>query len=172
MREKTIKARELNIAYVWNGFKDNFGEPKVKPKKFKPKSITLTKEMLDSEILAEYKPEEITLDEFAYLLESKEGLLNNGYANISYIRDEDKLLWAVDTRWRADDGGWYVDADSVTRPSRWGAGLQVVSRNLILSSSDTLPENPKEIIELETLVTKIQYKGKTYILENLTPPKE
>ena len=145
MKTKKITIGNFNITYIWNGFKDRFGEPEVEPKKFKPKFVTLSKDMLDSEILAEYKPEEISLDELAYLLESKEGLLTNGYANIFYIKDEKGTLWAVLADWNSGRGGWHVHAFSVVRLSGWDAGRQVVSRQLLdpLTSpkaNDSLPE--------------------------------
>ena len=141
---KTIKVGNFNIAYVWNDFKDHFGEPEVEPKKFEPKVITLPKDMLDSEILAEFKPEEMTLDEFAYLLKSKKGLLTNDYVSIFYIRDNGDTLWAVDAYWYAGRG-WDVNASSVTDPDRWHAGSQVVSHQLLdpltsPSANDSLPE--------------------------------
>ena len=136
-----IKEGQLNIAYVWNSFRDLFGEPDVSPKKFEPKFTTLPRNMNDREILDEYKPEELTLDELAYALKNweKAGLLRNGYANIFYIRDKDNSLWAVDADWSGRLGGWHVRARSVTNPFSWNAGRLVVSRNK-LSDTKTLSE--------------------------------
>jgi len=41
-------------------------------------------------------------------------LLNNGYANIFYIRDQNGVLRAVRVYW--DDGSWRVYAHGVTNP--------------------------------------------------------
>lgn len=42
-------------------------------------------------------------------------------------------LWAVNANWNADNGGWNVEANSVTNPNRWNADNQVVSRYSLLS---------------------------------------
>jgi hypothetical protein len=61
-------------------------------------------------------------------------LLNNGYANIFYIRDQNRVLRAVGVNWHVD--GWNVLADSVEHPRRWNDGDQVFSRNSVLESSE------------------------------------
>ena len=171
---KTLKAKDkfkvgnFNIDYVWDSFQNNFGEPTVKPKKFEPKFIILPRTMLDSEILAEYRPEEMTLDELSYLLESKEGLLTNGYANIFYIRDKENTLWAVSAYWYAVDDGWSVYADSVGSPGRWSADDRVVSRNLTLRPSDPLDLETR-ILTLELQVEKLTNWANKL---SLTPPSE
>lgn len=53
-------------------------------------------------------------------------LLTNGYANIFYIRDVNRTLWAMDAR--STDGGWVVYAHSVGDPSKWVAGGRVFGR--------------------------------------------
>src|SRR3990167_3312582 len=157
---KTLKAKDkfkagnFNIDCVWDNFQNNFGEPTVKPKKFEPKFIILPRTMLDSEILAEYRPEEMTLDELSYLLESKEGLLTNGYANIFYIRDKGNTLWAVGARWYAVGGGWYVNADSVVSPSGWLADSQVVSRNGLFDTKTLSEFVPRA--EFEEFKSKVE----------------
>lgn len=60
-------------------------------------------------------------------------LLNNGWANIFYIRDQQGALRAVGVRWRG--GGWVVSAYPVSRPFGWDVGVQVFSRNSSLKSS-------------------------------------
>ena len=161
-----IKEDNLNIKLIWSGFTDNFGEPGVSPKKWIPKCRTLERDMLDSEILSEWKPDEVSLDAFSYCLKSKEGMLLNGYANIFYIRDQKGILRAVVAYWDAGDGGWRVGAHSVGYASGWDAGGGVVSRKW-LSPSDTLTlETHNEEIEVvESLITKIKYLGKVYKLE-------
>jgi hypothetical protein len=83
---------------------------------------------------------ETTLSEMFSLMEKQKNgesgvLLNNGYANIFYIRDQNGVLRAVGVDW--DDGGWYVGAYSVEDPGGWRVGRQVFSRNSVLESSET-----------------------------------
>lgn len=55
-------------------------------------------------------------------------LLNNGYANIFYVRDVmNNVLRAVSVSWYG--GGWDVVADPVGYPGTWRAGRRVFSRN-------------------------------------------
>lgn len=102
----------------------------------------LRKPSVDGPIIAELGGEEkseTTLFEMFALME-KQGkgedgvLLNNGYANIFYIRDRAGVLRGVHVGWDGD--GWDVDADSVEGPYRWGGGGQVFSRNSVLESSE------------------------------------
>ena len=94
----------------------------------------LRKSSEDGPIITELGGEakaETTLSEMFSLMEKQEDgesgpLLNNGWWNIFYIRDQDGVLRAVDVRW--DDGGWRVRADSVESPRRWAVGFQVFSR--------------------------------------------
>jgi hypothetical protein len=97
---------------------------------------------VDGPIIAELGGEEkseTTLSEMFSLME-KQGkgedgvLLNNGYANIFYIRDLAGVLRAVGVRWGG--GGWGVGADSVGGPDRWDGGYRVFSRNSVLESSE------------------------------------
>ncbi len=46
-----------------------------------------------------------------------------------------EVLWAVNANWNADNGGWNLNANSVTNPNPWNAGNQVVSRYSFLSRS-------------------------------------
>ena len=58
-------------------------------------------------------------------------LLNDGWANIFYIRDSAGVLWAVHVNWY--DDGWGVNASSVSGPRAWYAGDQVFARNSLKS---------------------------------------
>lgn len=104
----------------------------------------LRQSSVDGPIITELGGEakaETTLSETFSLME-KQGkgedgvLLNNGYANIFYIKDSAGVLRAVDVHWYG--GGWDVYADSVEHPFRWRVGDQVFSRNSVLNSSETL----------------------------------
>ncbi len=148
-----ITTGQLNIAWVGSNFKEWFGEPTVKPKKWKPYSVVLPKYMNDGEIMKEYSPKDITLDELAYLLKSKEGMLTNGYANIFYIGDSAGVLRTVYVYWGV--GGWSVSADSVEDAVRWRGGFQVFSRNCF--ETGKVPESktlsPSETLSLPNELT-------------------
>lgn len=91
------------------------------------------------ELGGEAKAETTLTEMFSLMEKQKNGedgvLLNNGYANIFYIRDQNGVLCAVFVLWRG--AGWYVRAGGVTRPFRWDAGYRVFSRNSVLKSSET-----------------------------------
>jgi len=103
----------------------------------------LCKASADGPIIAELGGEakaETTLSEMFSLMENqKHGedgvLLNNGYANIFYIKDQAGALRTVIVSWF--DDGWLVYACSVEYPSRWDGGFRVFSRNSVLESSVT-----------------------------------
>ena len=111
-----IKVGMYNIGWMGSGFQEHFGDVKCSPKKFKLESRILEKPMIDKDILSDWKPAEVTLDEFVYALEEKTGLLVNGYTNIFYIRDGKKELWAVYALWGVDDRRWDVFADPDLAP--------------------------------------------------------
>lgn len=102
----------------------------------------LRKSSVDGPIITELGGEakaETTLSEMFSLMEKqKHGedgvLLNNGYANIFYIKDQNGVLRSVYVYW--DVVGWGVFAYSVVRPDRWRGGCQVFSRNSVLESSE------------------------------------
>ncbi|MEK7557086.1 MAG: hypothetical protein AAB538_03860 [Patescibacteria group bacterium] len=54
-------------------------------------------------------------------------LRTDGYWNIGYV-EVNGTLHAVGADWGSARGGWYVRVYSVTHPSEWDAGSQVVSR--------------------------------------------
>ena len=102
----------------------------------------LRQSSVDGPIIAELggaEKSETTLSEMFALME-KQGkgedgvLLNNGYANIFYIKDQNAVLRAVCVFWYGD--GWFVVAYSVEDPYRWRDGNQVFSRNSVLESSE------------------------------------
>ena len=102
----------------------------------------LRQSSVDGPIIAELggaEKSETTLSEMFALME-KQGngedgvLLNNGYANIFYIKDRNGVLCTVIVYWR--DGGWNVYAFPVENPGRWHVGRRVFSRNSVLESSE------------------------------------
>lgn len=129
---------KLPISYLSRNFKDWFGDFDVKPVKCELKSVTLDEPMNDSEIIAKWNPEPVTLGEMTYTLKS----LSHDVWAIFYIKDQNGVLRAVRVFWF--DDGWDVYALSVERPLRWSDGGQVFSRNFSESPSplpDTLTIN-------------------------------
>lgn len=103
----------------------------------------LRKASVDGPIIEELGGEakvETTLSEMFSLMEKQKNgedgvLLNNGYANIFYIKDQNGVLRAVRVRWFGD--GWLVRAFSVEIPLEWSADHRVFSRNSVLESSES-----------------------------------
>ncbi|OGF82592.1 hypothetical protein A3B18_01370 [Candidatus Giovannonibacteria bacterium RIFCSPLOWO2_01_FULL_46_13] len=95
----------------------------------------LRKDSLDVPIVSELGGEEkaeTTLAEIYTLMElQRDGrvgvLLNNGYANIFYVRGGVLVLRAVSVLWGGD--GWNLIAYPLGNPRGWDAGRQVFSRN-------------------------------------------
>jgi hypothetical protein len=91
-----------------------------------------------TELGGEAKAETALSEMFSLMEKQKHGedgvLLNNGWANIFYIKDSAGVLRAVYVHWHGD--GWHVRANSVGRPRRWPDGNQVFSRNSVLESSE------------------------------------
>lgn len=76
---------------------------------------------------------EITLAQiYALMRGQKNGddgiLLNNGRANIFYVRDVNSVLRTVFVYWRSG-AGWRVNADLVDGLCKWDDGCRVFSRN-------------------------------------------
>jgi len=98
---------------------------------------------VDAPIIAELggnEKAETTLTEVFSLMEKQpngeEGaLLNNGWWNILYVKDQNGVLRTVSVCWLVD--GWNVYARSVGDPYGWYDGYQVFSRNSVLESSET-----------------------------------
>lgn len=125
----------VKVAWLGNNFKTNFlGKTEEGVEEAELKLHKLNQDSLDAPIMNELGDTDETM--LAHLWEllkqqpnGEEGkLLVNGWANVAYIRDVNDELWAVSACWDADRGGWDVEADSVTRPGRWDADSQVVSR--------------------------------------------
>lgn len=94
----------------------------------------LEKSLLDPLIIGELGGEErseTTLSQMFFLMEKQKGgedgvLLNNGSANIFYIKDQKGVLRTVRVYWLGD--GWDVDAGDVSYPYVWLLGYRVFSR--------------------------------------------
>lgn len=135
------KFKEIT-SYQGQNFQKLFGDMKYINKVSKLYSKVLEKSMLDSEILSEFKPTELTLGEvFNYLKNIKD----NYTSMIFYCRDRDGILRAVFVFWNGV--GWFVGADSVGDPLRWFGGNQVFSRNPFdTESNTTITSNQPETV--------------------------
>jgi hypothetical protein len=54
-------------------------------------------------------------------------LLTNGWANIFYVEDDNRELWAVNCNWYSGHGKWVLNASPVTDPCRWLAAAHIFS---------------------------------------------
>lgn len=135
----TERNAPVKVSYLGDNFKawflsgdgkteDLIGEQTLRYHKLRQSSV-------DGPIIAELggaEKSETTLSEMFSLME-KQGkgedgvLLNNGLANIFYIRDQKGVLRTVLVSW--NDDGWNVRAHSVEDPDDWDAAFQVFSRN-------------------------------------------
>lgn len=141
----TKRNAPVKISAVWDNFTSWFlsGDSKIEDPISEQtlRYNKLRKSSVDGPIITELGGEEkseTTLAEMFSLMEKQKNgedgvLLNKGYANIFYIRDQNSVLRAVHVRWC--DGGWFVLADSVEDPNGWSVGCQVFSRNSVLESS-------------------------------------
>lgn len=146
----------MKISYLSGNFREWFGTEFPEPKEIKLEFRILEKSMNDQKILDELKPEAITLNELAYVLENE--LLDKDDVYICYIKDKNNNLRAVSVYWDGD--GWLVDAFSVGYPFRWSAGCRVFSSNfLTLKTLDTL-ENKPELGLLERVRILEEWKEK------------
>jgi hypothetical protein len=142
----TKRNAPVKISAVWDNFTSWFlsGEGKTEDPISEQtlRYHKLRKSSVDGPIITELGGEEkseTTLTEMFSLMEKQKNgeggvLLNNGYANIFYIRDQNRVLRAVYVRW--SDDGWNVNAFSVERPDGWDDGHRVFSRNSVLESSE------------------------------------
>ena len=143
----TKRNAPVKISAVWDNFttwflsgkgktEDPISEQTLRYHKLRQSSV-------DGPIITEFGGEakaETTLSEmFSIMAKQPNGedgtLLNNGWANIFYIKDQNGVLRAVDVHWAGL--GWGVDAYSVEGPDAWRDGFQVFSRNSALTSSGT-----------------------------------
>ncbi|MFZ2975761.1 MAG: hypothetical protein WA055_04030 [Candidatus Moraniibacteriota bacterium] len=132
----TSKKAKVKISYLGDNFKYNFLEKIDEP--FAGSTIRygkLKKNSVDAPIIAELggeeKSETSLVEMFALIGQQPSGksgaLLTDGYVNIFYIRDKNRVLWAVRCGWNGV--GWSMNAYSVDRPPEWRGGDQVFSRS-------------------------------------------
>ena len=141
----TSDKAEVKISYLGDNFKawflagvgkieDPISKQILRYGKLRKSATDMPRKPGEAAIIPELGGEtkvETTLSEMFSLIrkqpDGKEGvLLNNGWANILDIRDQNGVLRAVSVRWGGD--GWIVHADSVEDSRGWSAGYQVFSR--------------------------------------------
>jgi hypothetical protein len=145
----TKRNAKVLISAVWDNFTNWFlsGDGKIEDPINEQvlRYHKLRKSSVDGPIIAELGGEakaETTLTEMFSLMEKQKNgedgvLLNNGYANIFYIRDKNGVLRAVYVAWV--DDGWYVYAHPVDDSHGWRDGSRVFSRNTLKSSETSVP---------------------------------
>ncbi len=144
----TKRNAPVKISAVWDSFigwflsgdgktEDPISEQTLRYHKLRKSSVD---GLIITELGGEEKSETTLTEMFSLMEKQKNGedgvLLNNGYANIFYVRDQNGVLRAVCVFWCVV--GWCVVASSVELPLRWGVGSQVFSRNSVLESSEPL----------------------------------
>jgi len=142
----TSRETKVKINHLGNNFTAwflNGGDDKEDPESEQTlRYHRLKKYSVDDPIITELGGKakaETTLTEMFSLMEKQANgesgvLLNNGFANIFYIKDSAGVLRTVYVYWNV--GGWGVYALSVEVPRRWGDGCRVFSRNSVLVSSE------------------------------------
>lgn len=138
-KEDTGKKSKVKISYLSDNFKEWFlGKTEVPFAGSTVHGRKLEKNSVDGPILAELggnEAAETTLTELYVAMAAQPNgengnLLNNGWANIFYIKDVNGTLRAVRVRW--NDDGWVVSACTVEYPHEWHADFRVFSRNFSL----------------------------------------
>lgn len=144
--DKFVINTEDNAPVKISGFGDNFTRLFLLGDGKKEDSVSeqtidcykLLKRSEDGPIITELGGEtkvESSLSDMWFLMEKQKNgedgaLLNNGLANIFYIRDVHGVLRAINVLWL--HGGWFVGALDVDRRGvTWESGVQVFSRGPI-----------------------------------------
>lgn len=108
-----------NIGYVDSDFTKEYGEEEVNPGRVLV-GKKLERSMTDTEIISEFKVQEVTIgDVFATMNAAPEDM-KDGYSNIFYVKGQSRV---VSVSWRG--GEWCVHAWD--RGSGWRAGRRVFS---------------------------------------------
>lgn len=125
--------------WVSSSFTEKFGNEDITAAKEVPSFKTLPRSMNDAEIRSELGIQECTLEDVAAFLENPPEGIDDGYANLFYVRG---LVLSV--FWDGDRPGWGVYAYRLDG-LRWFEGDRAFSGNL---KSDPLPQ-PSESLSLE-----------------------
>ncbi len=146
------------FSYIGSDFQKWFGDMDIhlETKTAKLESKKLSRSMNDAEILAELKPQKVTLGEVYKTLET----MDHDTWAIFYVKDKDSVLRAVGVGWDGD--GWNVYARDVSNPSEWSDGYRVFSRNW---NSETLNPDPFTPCLSDTLQKAIdEVKAAGYVI--------
>lgn len=142
----------MNISYQSENFKKCFPYfEKVVPLECEIECTKTTKPMTFKEMMEEIKPEILTTNEFAYILEKE--LINKEDWYFAFVSDGFETC-AVGAFW-LDGGGWGVRAYGLGYDGRWRAGDQVISRKS-LGNSAPLKLSPSETLTLEKRVIELE----------------
>ena len=157
-----IKEGKNNISYVGPPFKEWFGDMEFNEiVQMEPLiSEKLPRSMNDSEILAELKPQEVTLSEAYYTVQA----MDKDVWALFYIKDKDNVLRVVRVYWGG--GGWGWGAGSVLDPREWFVGSRVFSRNFSdTMTSDIQTLNSSDSLTLKSAIELVKKKGYKVIKE-------
>jgi len=151
--------------YLFDSFKEWFGDELPKPKKVKLKFKTLERDMTDSEILADLQPKKTTLEELSYALNNN--LFDKNSYCIGYVKNKSGVLLAIAVDWSAD--GWSVDAYSVENPSEWGGWRQVFSPEFLSDAltTENLPKIDSNLLNEKINKIKVEYQERQSDAYNL-----
>lgn len=127
----------VKIGFLGDEFKELFLNEVVEKQGYAILNIcTLKKVSLDSDILVTLgQRAETTLATLWGLLSIQPDgelgmLLNNGCANVSYMRGKNNALRAVRSHWYG--GGWCIFARKIDGLSSWRAGRQIITQGELL----------------------------------------
>ena len=126
----TSASAELPISYLGNNLREHFlglVEENVPAAMLQQRK--LKKRSLDAPILAAHGDHDLTkITKARVFLAHAFNFLKTANRKrwyVFYVADANGLVWAVRADWR--DGGWYLEAYSVSAPSTWRADRRVVS---------------------------------------------
>lgn len=116
----------IMVGWIGDNIKNHFlGKKEKAVKAAEVRESKLLKAKRDPAIIAELggdEKAEITFGQFWEFLKT----VDRSLWYVSYIRDTNDVLWAVDASWSS--GGLYIGADSVDFPGSWRPGSRFVSR--------------------------------------------
>jgi hypothetical protein len=132
VRDRFERPAGIKFSTVWNEFKKRFyGKVEGPSAEALVRKYKLLAIAPDAPIIAELGGESVveTTVAAAFWLIARQGrgqpgiLQINGYANIFYVRDQNKVLCAVRVGW--DEEGWVIDAISVVDPLAWNGKHEI-----------------------------------------------
>lgn len=140
------------IGWISSNFIEKTAKSTMKPRGRLATFQTLEKAMTDAEI-----ERDITLGTFAtlgdvsQLLDSKNPVFQDGYANLFYFPE-----CVVSVIWYADDREWYVYTWDRVDAYRWYAGYRVFSP--ATDRSAPVPSSPSGSLPLDLVINGLTYR--------------